>query len=54
VVDARHPGSVIGLVVLRPEWFQAKARTRKAPRNDKIIWDERLSHTARLRPTRVT
>jgi hypothetical protein len=38
--------------VLGPEWLQAKARTHKAPRNDKVIRDERLSHAARLRPTR--
>jgi hypothetical protein len=49
MVDARHPGTVIGLVVLGSEWLQAEARTYKAPRNDKVIRDEGLSHTTRLR-----
>jgi hypothetical protein len=53
MVDARHPGTEIGLVVLGPEWLQAKAGPRQALRNDKVIRDERLSHTARLRPTRT-
>jgi hypothetical protein len=50
VVDARGPGTVIGLVVLGPKWLQAEARTHKALRNDKVIRYERLNHTARLRP----
>ena len=53
MVDARRPGTVICLVVLGPEWLQAEARTHKALGNDKVIRDERLSHTARLRPTRA-
>ena len=48
VVDARCPGTVIGLVVLGSEWLQAEARTNEALRNDKVIRDEGLSHAARL------
>jgi transcription elongation factor GreA len=36
--------------VLGPKWHQAKARTRELPRNDKVIRDERLNHTASLPP----
>jgi hypothetical protein len=39
---------VIVLVVLGPKWLQPKTRTRKALRDEKVIWDERLSHAARL------
>lgn len=53
MVDARRPGSVIGLVVLGPEWLQAEARPQKAVGNDKFIRDERLSHTVSVRPTRA-
>ena len=53
MVNARRPRTVIGLVVLGPKWLQAKARNHKALRNYKIIRDERLSHTARVRLTLV-
>ena len=49
MVDARRPGSVIGLVVPVPEWLQAETRAHQALRNVKVIRDERLSHRARLR-----
>ena len=50
MVDARHPGTVIGLVVLGSERLQAEARTHQALRNDEVIRDEGLSHMTRLRP----
>ena len=40
MVDARRPGTVIGLVVLWSERLQAKARSHKAVRNDKVIGHE--------------
>jgi hypothetical protein len=44
VLDARHPGTVVGVVVLGSERLQAEARTAETQRDDVLIRDERVGH----------
>ena len=51
VLDARHPGAVVGVVVLGSERLQAEARTAERQRDDVVIRDERVGHIASLHAT---
>jgi hypothetical protein len=48
VLDARHPRTVVGVVVLRSERLQAEARTGQTLRDHEVIRDERADHLAEL------
>ena len=41
VLDARRPRSVVRLVVLRAEWFEAKPVSDEGRRHNETWWDER-------------
>ena len=42
MLDARHPGTVVGVVVLGSERLQVKARAAEGQRHDVVIRDERV------------
>lgn len=53
VLDARHPGVAVGVVVPGPERLQTEAPTGEAQRHDEVIRDEGVGHDASLLWVRV-
>ena len=48
VVDARHPGGVVAIVVFGSERLQAEPVTLEVRRHGELGWDERCGHPLNL------